>query len=88
MDKTMNLRILLRNDTAENWVLANPILGKGEMGIEIDTHKFKIGDGITPWNLLPYSSTNYTAGNGIIINNETIALDDLILDCGTSTTMI
>lgn len=30
----------------------------------------------------------YEAGNGIIINNHTIALDNLILDCGTSTTNI
>lgn len=31
---------------------------------------------------------NYIAGNGIIINNRQIMLDDLILDCGTSTTVI
>lgn len=28
---------------------------------------------------------NYTAGNGITINNNVIALDNLIIDCGTST---
>ena len=27
----------------------------------------------------------YTAGNGIIINNYQISLDDLTIDCGTST---
>lgn len=30
----------------------------------------------------------YNAGKGIIINDRTIELDDLILDCGTSTTNI
>ena len=30
----------------------------------------------------------YTAGNGIQIVNKQITLDDLILDCGTSTTVI
>lgn len=30
----------------------------------------------------------YQAGNGIIIDNREIRLDDLILDCGTSTTNI
>ena len=30
----------------------------------------------------------YQAGNGIQINNNEISLDDLILDCGTSTTNI
>ena len=27
----------------------------------------------------------YKAGNGIVINNRTISLDELIIDCGTST---
>lgn len=30
----------------------------------------------------------YEAGNGIVINNRTILLDELTLDCGTSTTNI
>ena len=30
----------------------------------------------------------YTAGNGIVIENEVIRLDELILECGTSTTVI
>lgn len=30
----------------------------------------------------------YTAGNGIVITNKEIALDNLILNCGTSTTNI
>ena len=89
MNKTVALKILLRNDTAENWTTANPILSEGEMGIEIDTQKFKFGDGVTPWILLPYGSgRDYIAGNGIVLNNNEISLDDLILDCGTSTTVI
>ena len=31
------------------------------------------------------SIPSYTAGNGIVINNYQISLDDLIIDCGTST---
>lgn len=42
---TLNIRIQLRNDTAENWTTQNPILLKGEMGVEIDTGKTKIGNG-------------------------------------------
>lgn len=34
------------------------------------------------------SGVSYEAGNGIVIENRTISLDDLILDCGTSTTNI
>ena len=31
------------------------------------------------------SIPSYTAGNGIVINNYQISLDDLTIDCGTST---
>ena len=34
------------------------------------------------------SGVVYTAGDGIIITNREISLDDLILDCGTSTTNV
>ena len=30
----------------------------------------------------------YEAGHGIVINDRIITLDDLIIDCGTSTTNI
>ena len=43
----INSKIQLRNDTAANWTTSNPILLKGEMGVEIDTGKFKIGNGTT-----------------------------------------
>lgn len=49
------VRLTLRNDTSTNWITYNPILIKGEMGIEIDTGKFKFGDGVTKWNNLKYS---------------------------------
>ena len=44
-----SLRIQLRRDTAANWVSNNPILLSGELGIETDTLKFKIGNG-SRWN--------------------------------------
>lgn len=51
----MAVQIQLRNDTASNWTSVNPTLARGELGIEIDTNKLKIGDGTTEWNDLPYS---------------------------------
>ena len=48
------IQIQLRRDTAANWTSANPTLAIGEMGIEYDTQKFKIGDGSTPWTSLAY----------------------------------
>lgn len=53
--------ILLRRDTAANWVKANPILDSGEPGYETDTTRLKIGNGITAWNLLPYFGSIYAS---------------------------
>ncbi len=47
-------KILLRRDTASNWTSANPTLSGGEMGVETDTLKFKLGNGATAWNSLNY----------------------------------
>lgn len=44
---------LVRKDTAENWQNKNPILRKGEQGLETDTGIIKIGDGTTEYNSLP-----------------------------------
>ena len=52
--KTLNTKIQLRNGTAAEWTAKNPVLLKGEMGIETDTHKIKVGDGSTQWSNLAY----------------------------------
>lgn len=56
-NQTVNGKILLRNDTASKWTSINPVLSKGELGIEIDTAKFKIGDGVKTWTQLAYAGT-------------------------------
>lgn len=56
---TLKTKILLRNDTKANWTSANPVLGKGEIGIETDTRLFKFGDGKTNWNALKYADTEH-----------------------------
>lgn len=48
------VRFQFRRGTASQWTSANPILNDGEMAIETDTKKFKIGDGTTLWNSLAY----------------------------------
>lgn len=47
-------KIQWRRDTAANWTSVNPILSEGMPGWEKDTNRIKIGDGVTPWNSLPY----------------------------------
>lgn len=43
-----------RIDTSENWAAANPVLYKGERGIDSTAGKEKVGDGVTAWNDLPW----------------------------------
>lgn len=46
-----------RRDTAKNWNTSNPILCDGEFGIvtdSVDENWLKVGDGATPWELLPF----------------------------------
>ena len=59
-NNTLKTRIQLRNDEAATWVEKNPVLLKGEMGIEVDTGKIKIGDGTTGFNELTYDKNNIT----------------------------
>ena len=52
----MAVQIQLRRGTAAAWTAANPTLAVGELVIETDTDKYKIGDGSTAWTSLGYSS--------------------------------
>ena len=56
-------RLQLRRDGAQQWANINPILAQGELGIEIDTSRIKIGDGVTPWNSLKYERPLETESN-------------------------
>ena len=56
-------RIQLRRDGAQQWANVNPILAQGELGIEIDTSRLKVGDGVTAWNSLKYERPIETESN-------------------------
>jgi hypothetical protein len=49
-----HILIQFRRDSAINWSSKNTLLASGELGIELDTQQFKIGDGHTRWISLPY----------------------------------
>ena len=68
-----NPKIQLRHDTAANWTSVNPVLLEGEVGIETDTKKFKVGDGVTNWTSLAYG------------NADTGAIEQLEQDYGSLT---
>lgn len=50
--------IQLRRGDAADWTDANSVLAEGEVGLELDTGKFKFGDGSTAWNDLAYIGAN------------------------------
>ena len=68
----MAVRIQIRRDTAANWVSSNPVLRAGEVGIETDTLKFKIGNGSSTWTQI----TNYANVTSTGLSNS---LNDYIL---------
>lgn len=54
MATVVNTTFKLKRGTAARWAEVNPILEQGEPGFVYDSNKLKIGDGVTPWNDLPY----------------------------------
>ncbi len=59
----MAVPVQRRRDTAANWTSVNPILIEGQQGFETDTLKWKMGDGATAWNSLPYFSGGSGSGD-------------------------
>lgn len=66
-------RIQLRRGTAAEWSTVNPVLAVAEVGVETNTRRFKIGDGLTPWNALGYSGESGEGGGAAAQTFETIA---------------
>lgn len=73
----MAVRQQQRRGTAAQWTSANPILSAGEIGFEIDTNKFKIGDGTTRWASLVYFTADAAAALEDLIDGAPGLLDTL-----------
>ena len=94
--------IQLRRDTSSNWTSANPTLAQGELGVETNTSKIKVGDGSTTWSSLSYlidtgsyvtassttTFTNKTLSSGVLAGVTTTASGDMELDPATRTVVI
>lgn len=77
-NKTLNVTLIMRNDTAANWTSKNPVLTLGELGVETDTRKFKIGDGTTAYNSLKYG-----LGGNVEVKSTAPTASDVGYDIGT-----
>lgn len=76
----MAVQIQIRNDLANSWASANPVLAIGEFGYETDTGNIKVGDGATSWNSLSYNGVSQSyVDNSIVslIDSAPGALDTL-----------
>jgi hypothetical protein len=47
-----------KRGTASRWTSTNPILLAGEIGVETDTNKLKVGNGTDHWNDLNYTGVD------------------------------
>jgi hypothetical protein len=73
----MATRIQFRRGSAASWTSANPTLAQGELGIELDTSKFKIGNGTLAWNALPYGGIQGPQGTSINVIGSVEDEEDL-----------
>jgi len=62
--------IKIRRGLAATWTSTNPVLADGEMGLETDTNKIKMGDGSLAWNSLGY---NIKQTDNVLMNGNTIS---------------
>jgi hypothetical protein len=65
-----------RHDTSGNWnIVYNPVLEQGELGIDLNSRQFKIGDGSSNWTQLlnggSTGSTGPTGSSGVGISSST-----------------
>ena len=72
----MAVQIQLRHDTTVNWELANPILATGEMGLDTTSNLFKIRDGLTNWNDLPYGGIQGLSAYELAVQNGFIGTEE------------
>ena len=81
---TVAKRLQIRHDTAANWSTANPRLLPGEIGIETDTNRMKLGNGLNNWNDLVYFPGDSTIGSVFDGGNpySNYGVIPNLIDCG------
>lgn len=84
-----DVRTAQRIGSEAEWIQVDPILAGGEIGVEENTGRFKIGDGVSPWHLLTYYLDEYGVEELIETYLESIGggtLDPRVGDLTTLTT--
>jgi hypothetical protein len=78
----MAQQIQLRNGTNAQWVSANTVLASGELGVETDTNRFKVGTGTAAWNNLSYAVG--FSSKGAWSSSTTYVVNDMVTYTGSS----
>ena len=89
----MTTKIQFRRGRASEWTAANTLLAEGEMGLELDTGYWKIGNGTDLWNVLNYASPATLTGlipgavvfgssTGTAIQNEAGTAGQILMSYG------
>lgn len=89
--KKVKAVIQLRRALELEWKRINPILRLGEPALSTDVYKLKIGDGSSHWSELNYLNDRefqmiQDQIDGLDLND--LVDDFLIINCGTSSTVI
>jgi hypothetical protein len=87
--------IKVRRDTATNWASTSPAaktLAQGEIGLETDTGKFKVGveNPTSTWNSLPYANPTdlVTAVSGALsVSSGTLSVSGITRYTGSTDTL-
>ena len=78
--------------SSSTWTSDNTILLTGEVGVESDAEvnpkKFKIGDGTTAWNSLPYANTGSIAAGTVLANPSGVLANPVGVDAAGMRTLL
>ena len=80
----LKVRITLCTKTAEAWSSNTTVLLKGELGIESDTNKMKIGNGTDVFKDLPYANVTPEEVKSLVASSAHTHSNKAILDATTA----
>lgn len=61
-------------ELSDRWFDSNPILRRGEPRYDAETGQLKLGDGVTPWSLLPVAEVLPAAPLGSVTGTGITAI--------------
>lgn len=87
----MATQIKLRRDTNTNWnINSTVVLAEGEIGVNLTSGQFKLGDGSSTWAQLNYfSEDRFDAAGALVYPNGALQRDTGTVSClGNASTMV